>query len=80
MLIISQIITQLLTSTASVISESNCQQETEKWPFVAVVYFVFVRSKLGRREPYFISVSVSDACVCAERARRLFFLLVNGVL
>lgn len=45
MLIISQIITQLLTSTMSLIPLSNCQQEREKWPFLTTVYFFFPISK-----------------------------------
>lgn len=78
MLIISQIITQLLPSTASVISERKCQQETDKWPFVTVVHFFFV-SSLEKR--FFISVSLLVSALREWRGSWFFcFLLVNGIL
>lgn len=76
MLIISQIITQLLTSTMSVISESNCQQETEKWPFSNAVYFFFVRSKLSGEESCISFLSLSGVCLHRESEEYFSYLLM----
>lgn len=62
MLIISQMITQLLTSTKSTISESNCQQEAEKWPFFKQ-WFISSLQALNSAE----KCAVFHFCLCQRR-------------